>query len=215
MAIDMMQSRQVFFEESLEGLEAMESGLLHLDAGSTDSEVIDTIFRAAHSMKGGSATFGFQDLASFTHVLESLLDEMRAGRRPVTPQAIALLLQAVDCLRGMIVALRDGVASDQARAAHLHEELEALWQTSPETSAAPQDPAPDVAADTTGITPAVGWHIAFQPHPYMLHMLRSGNDPVRLFRELETLGALTGRVDMTQPPPSPNLILRPATWRGT
>src|SRR6266446_5781806 len=145
MTIDITQFRQVFFEESLEGLEAMESGLLHLDEGTTDSEVINTIFRAAHSIKGGSGTFGLHDLASFTHVLESLLDEMRAGRRQVTQPAIALLLQAVDCLRGMIVALRDGVESDQVQATRLHQELEALWHTAPEVRVAPQDTVPDVA----------------------------------------------------------------------
>jgi two-component system chemotaxis sensor kinase CheA len=198
MTIDLMQFRQVFFEESLEGLEAMESGLLHLDAGTDDSEEINTIFRAAHSIKGGSATFGFHDLTSFTHVLESLLDEMRAGRRQVTQPAITLLLQAVDCLRGMIVALRDGVESDQAQATHLHQELEALWHTAPEVRAAPQDTTPDVSVETTGSMLAAGWHIAFQPYPYLL---RSGNDPVRLFRELAALGSLTVRVDMTQLPP--------------
>ncbi len=150
MTIDLMQFRQMFFEESLEGLEAMESGLLHLDAGTLDSEMINTIFRAAHSIKGASATFGFHDLTSFTHVLESLLDEMRAGRRQVTPPAITLLLQAVDCLRGMIVALRDGVESNQAQVTHLYQELEALWHTAPEVSAAPQDTTPDVSVETTG-----------------------------------------------------------------
>src|SRR5439155_24808514 len=120
---------EVFFEESLEGLAAMEFGLLHLGAGITDSEVINTIFRTVHSIKGASAMFGFHDLTSFTHVLESLLDEMRAGRRQVTQPAIALLLQAVDCLRGIIVALRDGVESDQAQATYLHKELAALRHT--------------------------------------------------------------------------------------
>jgi two-component system chemotaxis sensor kinase CheA len=198
MTIDITQFHRVFFEESLEGLEAMESGLLHLDAGTTDSEVIHTIFRAAHSIKGGSATFGFHNLTSFTHVLESLLDEMRSGRRRVTQPAIALLLQAVDGLRGIIVALQNGVESDQAQATQLYKELEALWQTCPEVSAPPQDTTPDVSIETTGSTPAAGWHIAFQPYP---NMLRSGNDPVRLFRELAALGSLTIRVDMTQLPP--------------
>jgi two-component system, chemotaxis family, sensor kinase CheA len=99
MAIDITQFRQVFFEESLEGLEAMESGLLQLEEGTPEQETINTIFRAAHTIKGGGGTFGFQELTSFTHVLESLLDEMRSGRRPVTQEAISLLLHRASGFR--------------------------------------------------------------------------------------------------------------------
>ena len=127
MAIDMTQFRQVFFEESLEGLEAMESGLLQLEEGTPGEETINTIFRAAHTIKGGGGTFGFQELTSFTHVLESLLDEMRSGRRLVTQEAISLLLQAVDVLRGMLGALQTGTAMDQQRVTELQTHLEALW----------------------------------------------------------------------------------------
>jgi two-component system, chemotaxis family, sensor kinase CheA len=75
MAIDMAQFHQVFFEESFEGLDAMESGLLNLDLGAVDAEAINTIFRAAHSIKGGSGTFGFTVVSDFTHVMETLLDD--------------------------------------------------------------------------------------------------------------------------------------------
>ncbi len=92
MAINMEQFHQTFFEESFEGLDAMESALLDLDAGAADAEMINTIFRAAHSIKGGSGTFGFMDVANFTHLLETLLDEMRDGRRAVTSAAVNLLL---------------------------------------------------------------------------------------------------------------------------
>jgi len=77
MTIDLCNSRQMSSKRSLEGLEAMESGLLHLDAGGPRQRDDQYHFRAAHSIKGASATFGFHDLTSFTHVLESLLDEMR------------------------------------------------------------------------------------------------------------------------------------------
>ena len=81
MAVDMSQFHQVFFEESFEGLDDMESGLLDLNMDVADDETINTIFRAAHSIKGGSGTFGFSEIADFTHVLETLLDEMRSGER--------------------------------------------------------------------------------------------------------------------------------------
>ncbi|MGE3539897.1 MAG: chemotaxis protein CheA [Candidatus Tectimicrobiota bacterium] len=191
MAIDMSQFRQVFFEESLEGLEAMESSLLQLDEGHADDEVINTIFRAAHSIKGGSATFGMPELASFTHVLESLLDDMRSGRRQVSQHAVGLLLQSVDVLRGMLVAYRDGTPQDQARISQLQRELETLWQAADgpavETPGVPQLTA-------SGAGPEQSWQITFRPYPTML---RAGNDPVRMLRELETLGTLTVQADLS------------------
>ncbi|MGE3772429.1 MAG: Hpt domain-containing protein, partial [Gammaproteobacteria bacterium] len=77
MSVDISQFHQVFFEESFEGLEIMESGLLALGVGEPDLEAINTIFRAAHSIKGGSGTFGFTAIGEFTHVMETLLDQMR------------------------------------------------------------------------------------------------------------------------------------------
>jgi two-component system chemotaxis sensor kinase CheA len=196
MAIDMTQFRQVFFEESLEGLDAMESSLLQLEEGTPAEETINTIFRAAHSIKGGGGTFGFQELTSFTHVLESLLDEMRSGRCLVTQEAISLLLQAVDVLRGMLVALQAGTVLDQPRVTEIQTQLEALWHGP--GAIAPHPPAVLETAGAPALSPVLGgWHIAFHPCPTML---QTGNDPVRLFRELETLGTLTVRVDMTRLP---------------
>ena len=83
MSMDMQRFHATFFEESREGLEAMEAGLLQLEQGDRDADLINSIFRAAHSIKGGAATFGFADVAAFTHVAESLLEEVRSERRVV------------------------------------------------------------------------------------------------------------------------------------
>jgi len=103
MSIDMEMEEilNLFFEESFEGLNAMESGLLTLE-DATDKETINTIFRAAHSIKGGAGTFGFMEISGFTHSVETLLDEMRNGARGVTPDAVQVLLQSVDVIREMI-----------------------------------------------------------------------------------------------------------------
>jgi len=97
MSIDqeMEEILQLFFEESFEGLDTMESGLLTLD-NSANRETINTIFRAAHSIKGGAGTFGFMEISGFTHSVETLLDEMRNGTRGITPDALQVLLQSVD-----------------------------------------------------------------------------------------------------------------------
>ncbi len=176
--VDLAQFHQVFFEESLEGLEAMEAALLELDAGSADDELVHTIFRAAHSIKGGSATFGFADVAAFTHVAESLLEEVRSGRHAVDAQVVDLLLKSVDCLRVMLQRSRAGEPAADA-------ESEALRQ-----ALADLGPGNDDKADTTDHAPAAagaGWNITFRPLP---HLLRTGNDPLRLFRELEAMGRL-------------------------
>jgi len=115
MSIDMAQFHQVFFEESFEGLDVMENGLLNMDPGEADPEEINSIFRAAHSIKGGSGTFGFSNVSEFTHVMETLLDEMRDGRRPVTDDAVNVLLASVDVLRDMLTAARDGGEPDEER----------------------------------------------------------------------------------------------------
>src|SRR5215813_7185763 len=196
MAIDITKFRQVFFEESLEGLEAMEASLLQLEEGTSEEETINTIFRAAHSIKGGGGTFGFQELTSFTHVLESLLDEMRSGRRLVTQEAISLLLQAVDVLRSMLVALQADTAIDQPQVTEIQTQLEALWHGPVEVTPYPSTTLKTVG-DPVHSPTSEGWHIAFHPCPTML---QTGNDPLRLFRELETLGTLTVRVDMTRLP---------------
>lgn len=148
MAIDMQQFHQVFFEESLEGLDVMETGLLQLSDGvSPDPELINTIFRAAHSIKGGSGTFGFSDIADFTHVIETLLDEVRDNKRVLDSTAIDLLLRSCDCLRGMVSSLQAGETFDKALAipfVRAFEELlssgsPAAIKTPPDNVVAPAD----------------------------------------------------------------------------
>jgi len=198
MSIDMSQFHQVFFEECFEGLEAMESGLLNLDMGDIDSEVINTIFRGAHSIKGGSGTFGFTVVADFTHVMETLLDEMRDGRRKVTQAAVNVLLGSVDCLREMLTSIQNEQAVDETSVAKhkaaLEQELNGLATTEPAPPVVNTSPAITAAIDDdSGDTEPLelneqGWKIAFCPY---LDLLKTGNDPVRMFRELAELGELT------------------------
>ncbi|MHB1057576.1 MAG: chemotaxis protein CheA [Rhodanobacter sp.] len=176
-AVDLTQFHKTFFEESREGLDAMEAALLALDSGSADGELVHTIFRAAHSIKGGAATFGFADVAAFTHVAESLLEEVRSGRRAVEGELIDLLLRSVDCLRVMLDRSGSGQPVADADSEALRAELVRL--VSGEGGA----PAPAVASKAA----AGGWSIRFVALP---HLLQAGNDPLRLFRELQQLGRL-------------------------
>ena len=196
MSIDMEQFHQVFFEESFEGLEVMEAGLLRMDGGAVDDEEINAIFRAAHSIKGGSGTFGFTEVADFTHVMETLLDEMRDGRRPVTPNTVQVLLRSVDVLREMLTATREGATPDPEQVRIQQAELESVLASS---DTAPPDASVDAAPESGEQAPeAAGWHIVFRPHP---HMMRTGNDPLRIIRELAELGDLQVTGDVSLLPP--------------
>jgi two-component system chemotaxis sensor kinase CheA len=108
MSVDLSQFHQIFFEESFEGLDVMESELLEMDLDDVNEETVNTIFRAAHSIKGGAGTFGFMPISEFTHVVETLLDEIRSGQRTMKANYIDLFLQSVDCLRGMLSDMQGG-----------------------------------------------------------------------------------------------------------
>jgi two-component system chemotaxis sensor kinase CheA len=195
MTIDLSQFHQVFFEESFEGLEVMEQGLLNLDVGAVDDEAINTIFRAAHSIKGGAGTFGFTAVSGFTHIMETLLDQMRSHKRDVTREDVDLLLQSVDCLRGMLGATRDNAALDSDRIASMQRQLEQALNAAPQgTPAAVKAPVVAPAAS--------GWVVNFRPHP---HLMKTGNDPLRLIRELATLGDLACEVNADRLPPFTDL----------
>jgi len=177
MPIDLEQFHETFFEESFEGLDIMESGLLELEQGEVDLENINTIFRSAHSIKGGSGTFGFTAVADFTHDMETLLDEMRNGERQVTESIVETLLGCVDVLRNMLTAIKDGVEIDTDSVSQLTSALKAHLGQQIETTAT------NKGADTKE-SPTKGWVVSFKPE---VDIMKTGNDTVRLLRELNSL----------------------------
>lgn len=187
MSIDLSQFHQVFFEESFEGLDVMESELLELSPESVDAETVNTIFRAAHSIKGGAGTFGFMPVSEFTHVVETLLDEIRAGQRALERGHIDLFLQSVDCLRAMMTALKAGDVPDMGRAHELKGAFEAILAgESANAGARPVATVDQPEASHTDENAAAGWKITFKP---AADMLQTGNEPFRMFRELKALVA--------------------------
>jgi len=190
-SIDLQRFHKSFFEESFEGLDAMEQALLALDISAVDAETINTVFRAAHSIKGGAATFGFSSVAEYTHGVETLLDEMRSGKRSVTQGDVDLLLRVVDVLRGLLGAARDGSAVD----------VEAVASTQAGIARAlageGSRPALSAVADIPPAPASAGWLIRFEPRP---DLFRSGNDPLRIIRGLEALGKLEVEVDTSALP---------------
>jgi two-component system, chemotaxis family, sensor kinase CheA len=100
--IDLSQFYQVFFEEAGENLEAMEQQLLDLDIEAADDEELNAIFRCAHSIKGGAATFGFADVAELTHQMETLLDKLRRHELAPTSDMVDVLLASGDALKAQL-----------------------------------------------------------------------------------------------------------------
>ncbi|MDX9993801.1 MAG: chemotaxis protein CheW [Rhodocyclaceae bacterium] len=142
----MSQFYQVFFEETAEHLATMENLLLTLDVGNPDTEQLNAIFRAAHSIKGSSGTFGFTDLAEVTHILENLLDRIRKGETSLREDMIDAFLDAGDVLKNLLAAHQGDAEADREAAAAICRRLQALTG----------DPAgtPAVAATMEAVPPA-------------------------------------------------------------
>ncbi|MBX2868618.1 MAG: chemotaxis protein CheA [Acidiferrobacterales bacterium] len=173
---------QLFIEESMEGLAIMETGLLNLDLGAADPETMNSIFRAAHSIKGGGATFGYTDISEFAHHVETLLDEMRQGERPVTREGVDLTLQSVDCIRDMINDLGKGDV-DTTRAKELEAELTVMLQS----DAAPLKPEGVSSKPSANNSESGDWEIYYKPAK---NSLKSNSDPLRMLQQLKQLGDL-------------------------
>jgi two-component system chemotaxis sensor kinase CheA len=126
MSIDMSQFYQAFFEECIEHLGSMESLLLAIDLDAPDADQLNAIFRAAHSIKGGSGTFGFTDMTEVTHILETLLDRIRKNEIAITSEMVDTFLLAVDVLREILGAHQGGSNADTNASIELCVKLERL-----------------------------------------------------------------------------------------
>lgn len=172
--------RQTYLEESFEGLAAMESNLLTLPEGTPDTEVVNTIFRAAHSMKGGAGTFGFSELIHLTHILETLLDEMRSGKRNVTSENREALLQSVDVLHIILDAYQDNQPIDMTSVKAMEQRLEAILNNGAQSLATTSN-TNNTVTDQPELT---GYQIHLSPSD---DYFTSGIDLLKLLHELSRI----------------------------
>jgi two-component system chemotaxis sensor kinase CheA len=143
-----------FFEEAEELLAAFEAGLLQLEARADDVELLNAIFRSAHTLKGNSAMLGFDEIARVTHLLEDLLDQLRKGRRPVSVRVIDALLYAEDVVRTMLARARAGrpaTRQEQTTSEDLMEALRALIAGEEPAVVLPARAEVPAAAETTSL----------------------------------------------------------------
>ena len=186
----------VFFEEAAEAIDAIENNLLTVDGSEVDPETINDIFRAAHSLKGGSATFGMTVLTDFTHVMETLLDLVRAGSMGFSQAIVDCLFSSLDVLRNLVGHYQYDDDIDQERANLVRGELEKLMAGDDASTAAPvadiSDPVPETAPSQSS-----GWNIQFLPHP---NIMDNGNDPLRYLDEVLELGQHKVSCDISKLP---------------
>jgi two-component system, chemotaxis family, sensor kinase CheA len=187
-----------FFDESLEGLEQLESGLLSLENfDDSSADIVNDVFRAAHSIKGGAGSFGLTEVCGLAHAMESLLEDFRSGRAQPTRESVAALLRSVDLLRRAIDARRAHGTLDTAELDAQCERLSVLRALGiPTASRSEQPPTPPTATRL---------RVVFAPLP---RLLESGNEPVRLLRELSRLGQADVTLDASKLPPLAELDAR-------
>lgn len=206
--------KQIFFVECEESLEAAETGLAACREGTHDSETINAIFRAVHSIKGGAGAFGHTALAAYTHGFENLLGDVREGKVPLEPALVDLLLLALDCLRDHVEAARGGgTAPDDT---DLLARLEAARAgNGGEVAASPPAPAPapaeaayplddldallnELSAPAPAAAPApASWLVHIRPHA---GAMTKGSEPLLWLRELTDLGGTCELCDIAPVP---------------
>src|SRR6476620_12610779 len=133
---DLTQFYQVFFEEAGDNLDNFEQLLLAIDVAAPQDEELNAIFRCAHSVKGGAATFGFADVAALTHQMETLLDKLRRHELAPTSPMVDMLLAAGDALKAQL-AVHQGVATTAPDTSDLLANIRAMAEGQAPTRAAP------------------------------------------------------------------------------
>lgn len=191
--------KQTFFQECEDLLSELESGLMLLQGGDADSDTIDSIFRAVHSIKGGAGAFNLTDLVGFSHIFENVLDDLRSDRLEGSSEIYDLLLESSDMLHDLVSAARDDTEFDAQTSEQLLKRLKVL-----STKDNADDDASDEAVEEDfGFQPmtldfglgapsessapaeAPSYEISFRPFP---EMFSKGHSVTRLIRHLEELG---------------------------
>ena len=200
--MDLDEALELFIVECRELLDDMETALLTVETAEEKGEIINAVFRAAHTIKGSSGLFSLDHIVAFTHVVESVLDRVRSGKLPLNGQLVSLLLSCGDHVRALV----DGVASgEQAGTPELLQAGEPLTTALRVYLDGGAAPAAAPVAGASGVPAAVPetdrvrringtqvdadhWHISVRFGP---DVLRNGMDPMSFIRYLGTLGTIT------------------------
>lgn len=184
---------QTFFAEADDLLNSMEAALLRMDEGDKDMETINEIFRAAHTIKGSAGLFGLNDIVSFTHIVENVLDRARDEKIVITSDLLSIFLPCRDHIATLVENARleqenDAVCLAQGKA--LLDSLQPWLEAAPKTATASAPLAVAATKNTSrsAETDHEAWHISVRLGP---DLLRNGMDPLSILRFLRTLGEIT------------------------
>ena len=189
--------KQSFREEAREVLVDLEAALLELNEKREDCEVVGRVFRGLHTLKGSGAMFGFEELAAFTHDLESAFDAVRNGRLEVSGELVDLTLASLDQIKSMLdqsVVVDAAAISRRSRLLTEIRHLAGLAQTAAPGLKSALEPIPKSGENE----PRQEWRVTFAPGP---DLLMNGTNPLLLLRELRQLGGLSVRASMAAVPP--------------
>lgn len=193
---DLTQFYQIFFEEAGENLDLMEQMLLNLDIETVDDEKLNGIFRCAHSVKGGAATFGFADVAELTHQMESLLDRLRRHELQPNAAMVDVLLESADASRSLLARHQAGGEGEVMPTADLVRRISELAAgggavaSAPTPQPAPVAPAPVSAAPKANVpTGKPGRSLEIKVGP--LEQPEQADAIRELFRDIPGLGEIT------------------------
>lgn len=191
-------------EEAGELLAELETSLLDLEETPDDNDLINRVFRAMHTIKGSGAMFGFDDIAVFTHEVETVFDLVRNGKMVVTKELLDLTLKSRDHISALLDASAGCGAADQQEGDALIAGLRRLVpQAAPEAqhpdTTLEQQPTAKPLAESNQKT----WRIRFQPNP---SLLLCGSNPIALINELRGLGSCLVTADFNKVPPLDSLV---------
>jgi len=188
--IDLSQFYQIFFEEAGENLDQMEQMLLALDVEKADDEELNAIFRCAHSIKGGAATFGFADVAELTHQMESLLDKLRRHELQPTSAMVDVLLESSDALRGLLAGHQGRGVTPPATGDLVHRISVLAHGDASQPIPAPVPVAAPVAAAPAPLRPAAKVERDLEIHIGPLENPAQADGIAELFRDIPGLGTV-------------------------
>lgn len=186
MSNDFAQFQDAFFEEAAEHLAVVEEGLLELEQHPNDLDLLNKVFRSAHSIKGTAGMFGFNVVAQFTHKMETLLDLLRNGQKAVSPSIADLLLKSTDCLKTLVESVKTGAAVDEETVQRLTTELTSAKSADSRQSGSSDKQIESDLVQSRGI--AKTYSIYWTPPDWLF---QRGLDPLQIMKELRCLGNLT------------------------
>ncbi|RJE83374.1 chemotaxis protein CheA [Paracoccus onubensis] len=201
---EMDEIQEMFFDECGELLEGLANGLRQMDQPGYDKETVHAVFRAVHSIKGGAAAFGLNDLVTFAHRFETVLDLLRSDRLEADPALMSIMHRSSDCLADLVTAARQSSEPDHAKREALLTELDRIMADGGDDDAIEFTPmvidigALDGEDPLPGLAGEAGFNIHFIPDG---DLYRSGNEPAALFLALAKLGEAEIRVDSDFVPP--------------